>query len=130
MILDDLRERAERYALRQIPTLVSIIQRVVSSADEPEVAAPPAPEQPEVTLIGIEDASQFVQHMQALEGALRLDACEKKGCICKMEIHASVQMTPTGNAFVTVATAHDQFCPSLPFWKDESEPNEGKARHG
>lgn len=128
MILDDLRLCAERYALRQIQAVVSAIQKAVSSVDEPGVDAAPPAEQPEVTLIGIEDASLFVQHMQALEGAMRLDACEKKGCICKMEIHASVQMTPTGNAFVTVATAHDQFCPSLAFWHDEDEPNKGKAK--
>lgn len=120
MTLDDLRVRVERYALEQIPTVVGAIQKIATSSSDSKTSADTPAEESEVTLIGIENASPFVQHMQALEGAMRLEMCGK-GCICKMELCASVQMTPTGNALVTVATAHDQFCPTLSFWQDEDD---------
>lgn len=109
-MIDALRD----FVLQQLPAVMEKVERAVGTATPAETAPVSDVETPapEIQLIGIEDASAFVQHMAALEGQLRLEVCQE-GCCCQMDVRAVAQRAGVGAVAVEVQTAHDPICPWL-----------------
>lgn len=132
-IADSLRRKAALEVLTRWPTVVESVskhlQPVIKMLPEEQAQivtdvyeqwtgerAVESPEaKPEMPGVKLEDASQFLQYMAAVEGQLRLDVCNE-GCRCKMAVQASaIREVPgaAGAVAVSVFTLHDPICPWL-----------------